>query len=155
MGVAGGSAGRRGGRRQLRAVGGRPHRATVRMTDAEFTALSARATAAGLSLPAWLVAAGLADRTPGSGGGLQITGMSAPERRAWAAEFVAARRLLRGVSTNVNQLAAGFNSTGEVGPQLGAVLDATARVTARLGELTDRLAGRQVLERPARRKASA
>ncbi|MEJ5913185.1 hypothetical protein [Pseudokineococcus sp. 1T1Z-3] len=137
-------------RRQRRVPGGRHRPVHVRVSDDEHVRLSARAAAAGLSLPAWLVAAGMADRggagrdVGGDGaGGRSFAGgsMSALERRAWAAEFVAVRRLARGVATNVNQLAAGYNATGEVGTELHAVLDAARRVMDRMDDLGARLAG--------------
>jgi hypothetical protein len=134
-------------RRQRRVPGGRHRPVHVRVSDDEHVRLSARAAAAGLSLPAWLVAAGMADRggsgRDGGAGGRSLAGgsMSALERRAWAAEFVAVRRLARGVATNVNQLAAGYNATGEVGTELHAVLDAARRVMDRMDDLGARLAG--------------
>jgi hypothetical protein len=144
---------RRRQRRQRRAVGGRDISTHVRQTAEENAQLRARAAAAGLSLPAWLVAAGLADRATsgahgahgvagGGGGGLQLAGMSAAERRAWAAELVGTRRLLRGIATNVNQLAAGYNATGELGDELEATLAAARRVIGRLDEITLRLEAR-------------
>jgi hypothetical protein len=45
------------------------------------------------------------------------------------------------VATNVNQLAAGYNATGEVGTELHAVLDAARRVMDRMDDLGARLAG--------------
>lgn len=146
------------GRRQTRVPGGRRQRIVVKVTAQDAQDLEKRAAAAGLSVPAWLVAAGLAGRTSGGGEGLQLAGMSARERRAWAAEFVGARRLLRGVATNINQLAAGMNATGEVGEQLGAVLDLTRRVTARLDVVMTRLEGHAPAsraERPEDLKRSA
>lgn len=134
-------------RRQRRVPGGRHRPVHVRVSDDEHVRLSARAAAAGLSLPAWLVAAGMADRggagRDGGAGGRSLAGgsMSALERRAWAAEFVAVRRLARGVATNVNQLAAGYNATGQVGTELHAVLDAARRVMDRMDDLGARLAG--------------
>ncbi|MCE0540405.1 MobC family plasmid mobilization relaxosome protein [Kineosporia rhizophila] len=123
------------------------------MTEQEHTQISARAAATGLSIPAWLVAAGLANLSPNTGehthGGISVSTMSAPERHALTAEFVAAHRLLRGAATNLNQLAAAWNSTGELAPQAAAVLDQVDRVTARLDELTQRLGGRAAA--PARR----
>ncbi|MFC3687310.1 hypothetical protein [Aquipuribacter hungaricus] len=125
------------------------------MSEEEFVQLSARAVAAGLSVPAWLVAAGMADRgarapraageseEPGEQRGPSLGGgsMGALERRAWAAELVAVRRLARGVATNVNQLAAGYNATGAVAPEAGAVLDAARRVMDRMDALGALLSG--------------
>lgn len=148
--TTGTTAAQRARRRQRRVPGGRHRPVHVRVSDDEHVRLSARAAAAGLSLPAWLVAAGMADRgSAGRDGGIDGAGgrslaggsMSALERRAWAAEFVAVRRLARGVATNVNQLAAGYNATGQVGTELHAVLDAARRVMDRMDDLGARLAG--------------
>ena len=141
-----GLAGPRRQRRQRRQGGGRHNRVQVRLSDEEKVQLTARAAAVGLSLPAWLVAAGMADRgsrasSEGGGRSLAAGSMSALERRAWAAEFVAVRRLARGVATNVNQLAAGYNTDGQVGTELHAVLDAARRVMDRMDDLGARLAG--------------
>lgn len=145
----GGRSGQRRPRRQQRVAGGRQRPVHVRVSDEEYVQLSARAAVAGLSLPAWLVAAGMADRGvrtvggQGEQGGRSLGGgsMSALERRAWAAEFVAVRRLARGVATNVNQLAVGFNATGVMAPELRVVLDAARRVMDRMDELSARLGG--------------
>lgn len=110
----------------------------MKLTETDYAQVCGRAGAAGMSVPAWL-AAQIGTRRSGSGPG----GMGAGERRAWAAEFVAARRQLTGVATNVNQLARTANTTGtppggELADVMGQVNDAVARLSAALDGLQGR-----------------
>lgn len=124
-----GSAGERRRARQPRLPGGRRHKHTVRLSDAEQEQVAARAIVAGVSVPRLLVEAALAGDE-----------QTASERRAMVAEFLAVRRLLLAVSNNVNQLAKVANATGEAPPELAATLHAAARVMTRLDSVTARLA---------------
>lgn len=117
--------------RQRRLPGGRKNKVTVRMSDEEARFIQARALVAGVSVPKLLVEAALA-------GDVQTLS----ERRALAAEIVAARRLLARIGNNLNQLTRVANATGELPPQLVATMDATARTIARLEEATKQLTAR-------------
>ena len=106
----------------------------VRLSDAEFASVQARAEAAGLSVAAYLAAAA-EPRGP-----LGVAHMPAGERRAWASELMAVRRLVAAVGNNLNQLARASNSGAEVDPgEARAVLDACDRVVARTGDVLDHL----------------
>jgi hypothetical protein len=117
--------GRRRPARQRRHQGGRRHRHTVRLSEDEQRVIAARAGEAGVSVPRFLTEAGIA----GDAG-------TASERRAAAAELLAVRRLLAAIGVNLNQLAKAANATGEHPPALEATLHATARILARLDEVT-------------------
>jgi Bacterial mobilisation protein (MobC) len=115
------AAGRVPGRRQKRAPGGRPHKHTVRLTDAQQEIVAARAAAAGVSVPLLLAEAAVAG-----------TAQTASERRAAANGRLAARRLLAAVGNNVNQLAKVANATGVVPPSVEATMDGVLRMLAKL-----------------------
>ncbi|WP_051752891.1 plasmid mobilization protein [Streptosporangium amethystogenes] len=122
---SGGQPARRPPVRQRREPGGRPHKHSVRMSDAEQAIVDARAGQAGVSVPRFLVEAGLAGDAA-----------SASQLRANAAELLAARRLVAAVGVNLNQLAKVANATGEVPAALEATMHATLRFLARLDAAT-------------------
>jgi len=95
------------------------------MSDAEQAIVDARAGQAGVSVPRFLVEAGLAGDAA-----------SASQLRANAAELLAARRLVAAVGVNLNQLAKVANATGEVPAALEATMHATLRFLARLDAAT-------------------
>ncbi|MFC7387167.1 plasmid mobilization protein [Sphaerisporangium rhizosphaerae] len=110
--------------RQRRQEGGRPHKHTVRLSDAEQDIIAARAAEAGVSVPRFLAEAGLA----GEAG-------AASERRAAAAELLAVRRMLATVGGALDQLSATAGATSEA-HDARAMLHTTERILARLDELT-------------------
>jgi Bacterial mobilisation protein (MobC) len=125
--------------RRRRLPGGRPHNLRVRLSEAEYESVQSRAGAAGLSVAAYLAAAA-EPRGP-----LGVTHMPAEERRAWASELMAVRRLVAAVGNNVNQLARAANSGAAVDPdEVRAVLEACDRVVTRTATVLDQLgAGRR------------
>ncbi|MER5326317.1 plasmid mobilization protein [Streptosporangium roseum] len=107
--------------RQRRQRGGRPHKYSVRMSDAEQAVVEARAGQAGVSVPRFLVEAGLAGDTA-----------SASQLRANAAELLAARRLVAAAGVTLNQLAEVASAAGAVPASLEATMAATLRFLERL-----------------------
>lgn len=106
--------------RRRRVAGGRPVKVEVKLTEAEFEAVSLRAAAARLTVPSFLAVTAL--RPAGVGEG---------DARSAVTNLVAVRRILDGVATNLNQIAARLNSTGQVDGALPVVLDAVERITER------------------------
>ncbi|HEX3783666.1 MAG TPA: plasmid mobilization relaxosome protein MobC [Pseudonocardiaceae bacterium] len=106
-------------RRQRRVEGGSPKRINVRTTVETHAALVAASMLAGLSLPRYLIESALH-------GPLQ--GWSLRDQRWWVERLdVAETRLIR-IGTNLNQMAAVANATGELNPALThalTYLDAT------------------------------
>jgi Mobilization protein NikA len=115
-------------RRRRRREGGRAHRVTVRLDDAEFTAIAARAAASRLTVASYLAAAGNRD---GRGGG----GWSVEQRRVLVAELLTLQRVLRGVATNLNQIAALGNAQRRVPPEVGAAAEAAGRLMTRVEQV--------------------
>lgn len=100
-------------RRQRRVRGGSPLRINVRTTPTTYARLVAGAAVAGLSVPRFLVESALR-RSSG--------GWSLREQRWWAERLdVVETRLIR-ISTNLNQMAAATNSTGELPDTLAGAL---------------------------------
>ncbi|MFB4320702.1 plasmid mobilization relaxosome protein MobC [Actinomadura sp. 21ATH] len=131
-----------GARRLERAPGGRPHTVTVRLTDAEYDTVTARAEALGISRQRLLVEAATARQV----GGATDTGelaLTVSERRALIAELLAVRRMVAALGTNVNQLARTANATGRLPDGLPATADAVQRALERLQEAVDNLAPRR------------
>lgn len=102
----------------------------VKFTEAEFEAVSLRAAAARLTVPSFLAVTAL--RPAGVGEG---------DARSAVTNLVAVRRVLAGVATNLNQIAARVNSSGQVDAALPAVLDAVDRMTERTGDAVRAVAG--------------
>ncbi len=91
-------------RRQRRVPGGSPHRINIRTTTETYARLVAGAAVARLSLPRYLIESALR-RSSG--------GWSLREQRWWAERLdVIETRLIR-IGTNLNQMAAATNATGE------------------------------------------
>ncbi|SFK99736.1 hypothetical protein SAMN05216275_1469 [Streptosporangium canum] len=107
--------------RQQRQRGGRPHKHSIRMSDAEQAVIEARAGQAGVSVPRFLVEAGLAGDAA-----------TASQLRANAAELLAARRLVAAAGVTLNQLAEVASATGAVPASLEATMAATLRLLERL-----------------------
>lgn len=130
-----------GATRLRRAQGGRRHVVTVRLTDAEYEVISARAAALRISRQRLMVEAATAPRQPPRPAGAgPFYGAPASERRAMADELVGVRRLVAGLATNINQLAKVANATGTVPAELPAAAAATTRALGRLNTAVDALA---------------
>jgi hypothetical protein len=109
--------------RRSRVAGGRQIRVHVKLTEAEYQSVSARAIAAGLTVPSYLALVGL-----------RPEGVAAGETKAALINARAARRVLSGVANNLNQLTAKLHSTGETDAALPAVIAAVARVIPRVDD---------------------
>ncbi|WP_326822696.1 relaxase/mobilization nuclease domain-containing protein [Streptosporangium sp. NBC_01756] len=107
--------------RQRRQQGGRPHKHSVRMSEAEQAVIEERAGQAGVSVPRFLVEAAMAGDTA-----------TASQLRANAAELLAARRLVAAAGVSLNQLAKVANATGVVPASLEATMTATQQFLERL-----------------------
>ena len=127
-----GSASGRGGRtRRPRAAGGRPHSVNVWLSDLELAAVTVAAQRAGRAVSAWVGEAAFAAGTQGRG-----------PARSWAAtmqalmmasqELADARRLVRNVGGNLNDVAAHANATGDIHAGTQQVLGMVARAVARV-----------------------
>jgi Bacterial mobilisation protein (MobC) len=104
---------RKEARRQRRVPGGSPHRINVRTTAETYARLVVGAAAARLSLPRYLIESALR-RSSG--------GWSLREQRWWAERLdVVETRLIR-IGTNLNQMAAAANATGELPDALAGAL---------------------------------
>ncbi|MEU4803069.1 hypothetical protein [Actinosynnema sp. NPDC023587] len=101
-------------RRQRRVRGGSPVSIHVRTTEITYAALVIRAALAKLSVPRYLVESGLRDTT---------TGWSLREQRWWAERLDTVETRLIRIGTNLNQVAAASNSTGQPPQGLPAALD--------------------------------
>ncbi|MFJ9085840.1 plasmid mobilization protein [Streptomyces sp. NPDC102384] len=106
---------------------------SVRLNDEEKTLLTAAASAARTSLPAFLARSGLAAAQD-----LDNTVAAIAGRRETVSELFSARRNLQRVGVNLNQAAKILNS-GDWPDELEAVLAATARAVERVQEATDQL----------------
>ncbi|MEI5100953.1 plasmid mobilization relaxosome protein MobC [Streptomyces sp. PmtG] len=111
----------------------RVHVIYVRLNDSEKSVLSAAASAARTSLPAFLARSGLA-----AAHDLDNTAAAIAGRRETVSELFAARRHLHQVGNNLNQVARAINS-GAWPPELDTVLAATQRAVQRVQDATDQL----------------
>lgn len=116
------------GRRRRRREGGRAHRVTVRLDDAEFTAIAARAAAARLTVASYLAAAGNRDGKDGRG-------WSVGQRDVLVTELLTLQRVLRGVATNLNQLTALANTQQVIPSAVGATAEAVGRLMTRVEQV--------------------
>jgi hypothetical protein len=117
--------------RRARAEGGRPHSVRVSLSDFEAAAVHAAAARAGLDVAAWLGEAGLAQATRGRGPA-SSWGPVMQALMGAQAELAEARRVLRNVGGNLNDVAAHANATGEIHAATGRVLGLVARAVARV-----------------------
>ena len=102
-----------GMRRQRRVEGGSPMRINVRTTMHTYAALVDASTVAGLSVPRYLIESALRESTGG---------WSLRQQRWWAERLdVVETRLIR-IGTNLNQMAAVTNATGQPPDGLAAAL---------------------------------
>ena len=96
-------------KRQRRVEGGSPMRINVRTTVETYAALVAASMVAAVSLPRYLIESALHGPLPGWRLG---------DQRWWVNRLdIAETRLIR-IGTNLNQLAAVSNATGELNPAL-------------------------------------
>ncbi|OII62895.1 hypothetical protein BJP39_10305 [Streptomyces sp. CC77] len=105
----------------------------VRLSEDEWTRLTAAARTSRKSLPAYLVRAGLAAADDSENTAALIAG-----HRDLIAELFAARRHLGQVGNNLNQVARAINSGGQPA-ELDAVVSAVQRAVARVQSVTDRM----------------
>jgi len=118
----------------MRAEGGRRHVITVRVSAAEYEAISARAIVARVSRQRLLVEAALADVNDAG-----RPAMTKTERQALVVEFLAARRQVAGMAVNLNQIAAAANSghpPDDLAPALRAIQSTLARLDAAVDALS-------------------
>jgi hypothetical protein len=115
-------------RRRRREQVPRLRRVVVRFSDEEFGRLSANAAAARLTLAAYLAelgtAAVAAGGTPARRGEV--------ERGELLVQLMRVHRLLRGATTNLNQVTATLNATGELPGELTAVAAYVRTVASRV-----------------------
>jgi hypothetical protein len=105
--------GRKETRRQRRVSGGSPHRINVRTTTETYARLIVAAAVARLSLPRYLIESALR-QAPG--------GWSLREQRWWAERLDTVETRLIRIGTNLNQMAAATNATGELPDTLPGAL---------------------------------
>jgi hypothetical protein len=120
--------------RRSRAAGGRPHRLTVWLSDAELAVVTASADRAGMAASAWLGESGVqvAESEMGTKAGLAGGAATAFEVMALRAELAEARRVLTNIGGNLNDVARHANSTGELHAGTVAVQALVARVVERV-----------------------
>jgi len=123
---------RRGsGTRRKRADGGRPHRINVKLSDDELVYIKAAATAAGLSVPSFLVASAMGTRS--------APGLSVAQREAIAAEILGVSRLSRRAGENLNRLTRIAQAQGSVPPEVPAAAEALRRYVHSFAAIVARL----------------
>jgi hypothetical protein len=130
-----------GAARLRRTASGRHRVITVRVTDTEYDAITARAAVLGISRQRLMVEAATAPRPAGG----PLYGVPASERNALTIELLGVRRLIAGLANNLNQLARAANATGAVPAELPPAAAATTRTLHRLDATVDALnpSGRQ------------
>jgi hypothetical protein len=119
--------------RRARAAGGRSHPVRVWLSDFEVAALRAAAARAGQAVAAWLGEAGVAAATAGRGPASSWSGVMQALMVA-RAELTDARRLLRNVGGNLNDVAVHANATGALHPATLRVLGLVERAVVRVEE---------------------
>ncbi|MFI0454529.1 plasmid mobilization relaxosome protein MobC [Actinomadura sp. 6N118] len=131
-----------GAARLPRGAGGRRHVITVRVNDAEYEAIAARAIVARVSKQRLMVEAATADPAASAqdgAGGIARHQMTASERRALVVEFLGAKTLVARLGVNINQLAKTANATGELPAELQHAAAAAERALDRLAAAVDAL----------------
>jgi hypothetical protein len=102
-----------GVRRQRRVEGGSPMRINVRTTMRTYADLVAASKVAGLSVPRYLIESALRESTGG---------WSLRQQRWWAERLDVVETRLIQIGTNLNQMAAVTNATGQPPEALAAAL---------------------------------
>lgn len=110
-----------GAARRHRVEGGRQHVLKLRLDDAEYDAITARAADSKVSVQRLLVSCALTRRSPAS---------LAPS--ALAAELAGLRRLVANLANNINQIARRLNSGGVPDSSIPVAADAVRRAMLRL-----------------------
>jgi hypothetical protein len=123
--------GRGGRRRRPRAPGGRPHSVNVWLSDLELAAVTVAAARAGRAVSAWVGEAAFAAATQGRGPARSWAGTMQALMMA-SQELADARRLVRNVGGNLNDVAAHANATGDIHAGTRQVLGMVARAVARI-----------------------
>jgi hypothetical protein len=118
--------GRGSGMRRVRQAGGRRRDVHVRLSEAEYAAVAARAAGARMTPASYLAAAGCEDRA-GAGG----QGWSLAQRRALAAELFGAGTMLRRAGENLNRLTRIAQAQGALPAEVPAAAAALSRHLAR------------------------
>jgi hypothetical protein len=95
----------------------------VKLTEEEYQSVTARAVAAGLTVPSYLALAGL-----------RPEGVASADAKAALINARGARRVLAGVANNLNQLTAKLHATGELDEALPAVVAAVERTMRRVDD---------------------
>lgn len=131
---------RRGsGTRRVRVPGGRPFKREVKMTEHEFTFISAAAVAAGLTVPSYLVASAMkSDSAPG---------LSIAQREALASEILGVSRLLRRASDNLNRLTKVAQAQGSIPAEVPAAASALNAYVQRFAAIVESLDPRRTARR--------
>jgi len=111
----------RGAVRRHRVEGGRPRAVKIRLTDAEYEAIGARAASKGVTIQRFLVGVALASPRPAA---------AAPA--ALIAELAGLRRLTASLANNINQIARWLNSGGRPDARITGALDSVQRAMTRL-----------------------
>jgi len=111
----------RGTARRHRVQGGRPNAVKIRLTDTEYTAVTARACEARVSVQRFLTDCALTRRQQP---------VAVPS--AVTAELAALRRLTANLANNINQIARKLNSGGSPDASIDPALDAVRRTMDRL-----------------------
>ncbi|MFI7026286.1 hypothetical protein ACIBMZ_26580 [Micromonospora sp. NPDC049900] len=124
-----------GTRRQHRAhqQPGRPHRVYLRLSGQELSLLEVAAAEAGLTVAGFAAKAAIAAASGENGRG------TSGDLRELQRELFAARRSVTLFGSNVNQAAAGWNSTGKVPGWAAEAVRMCARAVDRLDEVTARI----------------
>ncbi len=110
----------RGAARRRRVEGGRPRAVKIRLTDAEYEAIAARAADSGVSVQRLLVAGAL------------TSGPATTVPSALAAELAGLRRLVANIANNINQIARKLNSGGRPDAGITSAADAVRHTMRRL-----------------------
>jgi hypothetical protein len=109
---------------------GRPHRLYLRLSGQEMHLLQAAAAEAGLTVAGFAAKAAVAAASDGDGPG------ASGDLRELQRELFAARRSVTLFGSNVNQAAAGWNSTGELPEWVVEAVRLCRRAVDRLDEVT-------------------
>lgn len=117
-------------RRERDPAGARRNLIGVKLNDDEHEKVLASAAAVNMQPASYLALRGVQDLAGDSGA------MPPPQLRAWVVELYALKRLLRGATTNLNQLTRVANATEAVPPEawhhVRYIADMEERVTALL-----------------------
>ena len=120
-----------GATRLRRAAGGREHAIKVKLNNAEYQAISARAADRKLSVQRFLLSCALAQTA-------DVQPVRAPS--TLTAELAGLRRLTGNLANNINQIARVLNSGGVPDTSIPATADAVRRAMTRLDSVLSGMA---------------